>query len=247
MKCLPSRISLLAIAALLAIAGCYSDKPQGSVTLDTGERLTVAVPKAVVTIPQGGEAKISVVVTREKLEGPVQVEITGLPEGVSVADGELTFDEKAGEKLITLRAEVNAPPEKEHRATVKASHEKLSTAAALTITVEQSLENLAAQKKAFSSKMEERLGNIQKQLKAAEQKAKQLKAEGKAKFLEELSDLNRKLTAAREKYNTLIASPVESWERHKDEVEDAVGELEQETQTISKQLNNVKEQDKDKS
>lgn len=224
---------------LLMQPGCQRG-PQNSVKGEKGEELTLSLPDSIV-ITQGDKNKFSVTVTRKKLEEPVDVKLENLPKGVSLADGKFTFTNDTDSQFVTLEAKTDAEPTKDAQVQVTASSGEYTAVSTLRVTVQQSLENKAAAKKAFGDAIEARLDKVKGQLEEAEKTVKTLPDENqRAALLKQISDRYEALADARGNYEKMLATPVEVWEREKVTVEQAATGIETSTQALVTQMKAAK-------
>lgn len=112
-------LTLLATAALSAalLVGCT--KETARVKGEAGKELKLTGP-AHTDVNQGETAKITIKVDRDKFKGPVDLEISGLPQGVSVLEKEHKVVEGKDSLELTLKADADAPPVEGHKAKVAA-------------------------------------------------------------------------------------------------------------------------------
>jgi hypothetical protein len=103
---------LLAILPLLAVLGDTPTARGGG-----PEESSITVPERVV-IPVGGTTDFTVEVDREKLEGKATVEVTGLPEGVTVEKQTATLGSKEDSLSVALRASGDIKADQDHKLTV---------------------------------------------------------------------------------------------------------------------------------
>jgi len=110
-------IALAAVAALAVLGGCE----KSSVTGEHGEKLTLVKP-ADQSIKQGDSNKLGIAITRKNFDDAVEIEITNLPSGVTVANGARQTIPSGGMKLdsVTLVAAPDAALVKDHRVAVTA-------------------------------------------------------------------------------------------------------------------------------
>ncbi len=239
MKKFLSYMLVTALFTTLVGFGCQRG-PQNSVEGEEGESLTVSVPDTVVGLKQGDDTEVSIVVTRKKLPGDIDVKFSNLPEKVAVV-GDLSFDENTNQKFVTLRVNDDAKLVKEHQITVTAVHKKLKASDALKITVLESLKNRAKRKQAFVDKAKKQLEQIDKALVSAQEKAKSAKGEEKAKYLRRISDLVSKHAEIKKKHEKIVAAPVESWDRMETEVREAIEDLNEATENVLENVPTKKE------
>lgn len=134
----------LAVAMVALTTGCPSKGKKTTTEAPTGTgsekaKLQLAPPKDV-TLQQGGEAKVTVEVTRTNFKEDVAVTFD-LPKGVSVAGEEPVIGGEKDQAVFTLKAEADAEPvsKKDVKVTVtdKAGKLKLKTDNTFQITVEK--------------------------------------------------------------------------------------------------------------
>lgn len=235
------RTTLLLAVSFLAAVGCQRG-PQNTVRGAAGQELTVSVPETV-TIAQGGTSKFSVTVARKKIDDPAIVKIDGLPKGVTIAQGsKLEFGEGTNDQFVTVEAQPDAPAQKEAIARVNVTAGKYAAGAKLKLSIIESLENKAAHKKSFAAEMEGRLTKAKELLENAETRVKGSKDENKrAVLLKQISDRYESLADARGHFEKMLATPVEVWEREKDEVTSAVARVEKSAQSLVAELKTLKD------
>lgn len=235
------RITFLMCGLLfMSAAGCQRG-PLNTVKGEEGQELTVSVPESVV-IAQGNKNKFSVTVARKKISAPATIKIEGLPKGVKVVDSKFDFGEGTNNEFVTIEASKDAEPQKDTAAVVTASAGKFTAAAKLKVSVVESLENKAAHKKAFSAEMEARMTKVKELLENAETRVKTSKDDDKrAAFLKQISARYEALADARGYYEKMLATPVEVWEREKDEVSSAVANVEKTSQALLADLKTFKD------
>ena len=162
-------ISLATALLVLAASGCGNRGPRTTGTGPQGEKLSLSVPETPVAIKQGGEEKFSVTVGREDLEGDVELEINGLPKGVSIVEENRTIPKGKADLILTLKASPDAEIKKEAPVRVSATAGQVKVpAATFKLTVSESLENRKARREAAVTKFQERLDKIQSDFKAIE-------------------------------------------------------------------------------
>jgi hypothetical protein len=100
------QFSLLVTGLLVAImlgtvGGCT---PRGP---DAAKKLTLTAPADASVIP-GETATINVAIAREKFSDPVTLKFSGLPEGVTIVENDLSLAKDANSAKLTLRAAADA-------------------------------------------------------------------------------------------------------------------------------------------
>src|SRR5258708_83813 len=109
---------LLTIVLLVGATGCPREKKTAEG--EGGKKLSGKAP-ANTSIKPGETASINIDVTREKVNDPVELKITGLPEGVTVTENDLTISKDANTAKLTLKAAPDAKPVDDRQVTVTAS------------------------------------------------------------------------------------------------------------------------------
>ena len=104
--------------------------------VDTAKKLTLKAP-ANTSVKQGETATINVDITRDKFNDPVELKFTGLPEGVSVMENDLTITKDATSAKLTLRAAAGAKAIDDHNVTVTASGGGMKQEATFKVTVKK--------------------------------------------------------------------------------------------------------------
>ena len=131
-------ISLVA-AVLIVSTGC-SDKKSTKGTAEGGKELKLTAPGGL-TLKQGEAKNVKITISRKEFNEPVDVDISGLPEGVTIKEGKkLKIDKDAVEVTITVMADEKAPVTKEGaKAMISASGGGVNTTnpAEWTIKVEE--------------------------------------------------------------------------------------------------------------
>jgi hypothetical protein len=103
---------------------------------DTAKKLTLKGP-ADTSVKQGETATINVDITRDKFNDPVELKFTGLPEGVSIMENDLTISKDATSAKLTLKAAADAKVVDDHKVAVTATGGGLSQEAAFKVTVKK--------------------------------------------------------------------------------------------------------------
>ena len=80
---------------------------------------------------------ITVDITRDKFNDPVEVKLTGLPDGVSVVEEKTTIAKDVGTADITLKAAADAKPVDNQAVTVWASSGTLKQEATFKLSVKK--------------------------------------------------------------------------------------------------------------
>lgn len=218
-------IPVLLIAIFLIPAGCRRQGSEGTVEGPEGEKLKLGVPEKTV-IAQGKEEKFSVGIQREKVQGEVKITFENPPEGLTIIPEEETVPADKNQTFFTLKAAPDAKLHKSKKLKVNATLGDLKTSAWMTISVNESLESKAANKKAYVESTQKRIQEIEKQLKTLQENAMGLKDDSKSDFLKRLSDLYEDKDHAKKKFDRVVADPVEHWNRNVPEVNSAVDSLE---------------------
>jgi uncharacterized membrane protein len=126
---------LLTVALLSGGVGCTKGEKK-TVEGEGGKKLTLKAPGNT-TVKQGDTAAISVDITREKFNDPVELKITGLPEGVSIMEDNMTISKDATSTKLTLKAAADAKPVDDHPVTVTATSGGLKQDATFKVTVKK--------------------------------------------------------------------------------------------------------------
>jgi hypothetical protein len=126
--------SLLAAALLVGATGCPRDKK--TVEGEAGKKLSVKAP-ADTSIKQGETATINVDVTREKFNDPVELKFTGLPDGVTIMENDLTISKDATSAKLTLKVAGDAKPVDGQKVTVTATGGGIHPEATFKVTVKK--------------------------------------------------------------------------------------------------------------
>ncbi len=125
---------LLTVALLVCGTGC----PRGTTTGEGegGKKLTLK-PPADTSIKPNETATINVGITREKFNDPVQLKFTGLPEGVTIMEDDLSISKDVNSAKLTLKAAANAKPVADHKVTVMAVGGGMKPEATFHVTVKK--------------------------------------------------------------------------------------------------------------
>jgi len=103
---------------------------------DTEKKLTLKAP-ANTSVQQGETASIHVNITRDKFNDPVQLKFTGLPEGVTIMEKDLTISKDATTATLTLNAGAEAKAVDDHKVTVTASGGGMTQEATFNVSVKK--------------------------------------------------------------------------------------------------------------
>ena len=125
---------LLMVVLLMCGIGCSRDKQTEEG--EGGKKLSVKAP-ADTSINPGETATINVDITREKINEPVALVFTGLPEGVSIMENDLTISKDVSSAKLTLKASADAKPVHDHKVTVTASGGGIKPEATFKVTVKK--------------------------------------------------------------------------------------------------------------
>jgi hypothetical protein len=132
------------VAAVLIVSTGCSDKKTASGTGEGDKKLEVTRPENL-TLKQGESKNVKLKITRKNFDEPVDVDISGLPEGVTIKESSakegarVKFDKGATEMTLTVHADDKAPVNKDgKKAMVSATGGGVSTqnVAEWTIKVE---------------------------------------------------------------------------------------------------------------
>jgi hypothetical protein len=132
----------LAVAMLAFTTGCPTKdkktKTEGPAGNGTEKAQLELSPPKDVTIKQGGEAKVTVEVTRKNFKDDLTVKFAQLPKGVS-AEADAVIPGDKVQATFTLKADEKADPVSKHKAKVTIADKagKLTTDNSFQITVEQ--------------------------------------------------------------------------------------------------------------
>lgn len=112
-------LSVVAILGFGIVGAC--DKGSSTVTGTSGAKLTIVQP-ADQTITQGETNKVGLAIVRQNFDNAVEIEIDGLPSGVSVAGGTKLTIPTGTVKFdsMTLVADKDAAVVRDHRVSVTA-------------------------------------------------------------------------------------------------------------------------------
>jgi uncharacterized membrane protein len=125
---------LFTVALLVNGTGCPRDSK--TVEGEGGKKLSLKAP-ANTSIKSGETATINVDITREKFNDPVVLKVTGLPEGVSIMENDLTISKDVTSAKLTLLATADAKPVDDHMVTVTATGGGMTPEATFNVTVKQ--------------------------------------------------------------------------------------------------------------
>ena len=125
---------LFTVALLVGGTGCSREKK--TTEGEGGKKLSVKGPSDA-SIKQGETVPISIDITREKFNDPVELKITGLPDGVSVMESDRTISKDVTSAKLTLKATPDAKPVDDHKVTVTASGGGLTQDATFKVAVKK--------------------------------------------------------------------------------------------------------------
>jgi uncharacterized membrane protein len=125
---------LFTVALLVCGPGCSGEK--AGVEGEGGKKLSVKAPGGT-SIKPGDTATINIDITREKFNDPVGLKFTGLPEGVSIMENDLTISKDVSTTKLTLKAAADAKPVEDHKVTVIASGGGMKPEATFKVTVKK--------------------------------------------------------------------------------------------------------------
>jgi hypothetical protein len=121
-----NKFSILCVSSLLLVAACSKVEAAGS----SGKKLSLTAP-ANQSLRQGDTNDVAIKVDRTSFDGPVAIEFSQLPAGVTVSNpGSIPSGDEM--RSYTLAVAPTATPVEKHRITV--------TASALDMRVQQSFE-----------------------------------------------------------------------------------------------------------
>ena len=120
-------LSLVAAAVLVFNVGCSNDKKTTKGTGEGGKVLKVTTPESL-TIKQGEKKQVKVKISRDKFDDPVDIDISNLPEGVTISGGKPKVEKGATEVTLTVEATEKAPTKKGHKAMVSGTGGGVTTA-----------------------------------------------------------------------------------------------------------------------
>jgi hypothetical protein len=126
---------LLAVTLLVGGTGC----PKGEKKTAEGEggkKLSVKGP-ADANVKPGETTTILIDITREKFNDPVELKFTGLPDGVSIMENDMTISKDASTAKLTLKAVADAKPVDDQKVTVTASGGGMKPEATFKVTVKK--------------------------------------------------------------------------------------------------------------
>ena len=126
---------LFTVVLLVGGTGCTSrDKKTGEG--EGGKKISVKAP-ADTSIKQGETATINVDITREKFNDAVALKFTGLPDGVTIMENDLTISKDVNSAKLTLKVAGNAKPVDDHKVTVTASGGGMNPEATFKVSVKK--------------------------------------------------------------------------------------------------------------
>jgi len=123
-------------AVLIVSTGCSDKKAKG--TAEGGKELEVTAPETL-KIKQGETRQVTVKISRKNFNEPVDIDISGLPEGVTIEGAKPKIDKDATSVTLSIKAAEKAPVVKDHKAMISGSGGGVSTKnpADWKITVEE--------------------------------------------------------------------------------------------------------------
>src|SRR5262249_54983820 len=127
---------LLTVALLAGTTGCPKGGERKTVEGEGGKKLSVKAPGDT-SVKQGDTAPITVSITREKFNDPVELKFTDLPEGVIIVENDLTIAKDINESKLTLKAATGAKPVDDHKVTVTASGGGMKQDVSFKVTVKK--------------------------------------------------------------------------------------------------------------
>jgi uncharacterized membrane protein len=127
---------LLAVALLGGVAGCPNPRQQTTAEGGEGKKLTLKAP-ADTSVKPGETATINVDIARTKFSDPVELKFTGLPEGVSIVESDMTLAKDVTSAKLTLKAAADAKAVDDHKVTVTASGGGMKPEATFKVTVKK--------------------------------------------------------------------------------------------------------------
>jgi uncharacterized membrane protein len=127
---------LLTVALLGGGVGCTNKGEKKSAEGEGGKKLSVKGPGDT-SVKPGETTTIHVDVTREKFNDPVELKFTGLPDGVSIMENDLTISKDVSTAKLTLKADTDAKPVDDHKVTVTASGGGMKPEATFKVTVKK--------------------------------------------------------------------------------------------------------------
>jgi uncharacterized membrane protein len=126
----------LLAAALLGVAGCPNPNRQQT-TAEGGDKKLMLKAPADTSVKPGETATINVDIARTKFSDPVELKFTGLPEGVSIVESDMTLAKDVTSAKLTLKAAADAKAVDDHKVTVTASGGGLKPEATFKVTVKK--------------------------------------------------------------------------------------------------------------
>jgi hypothetical protein len=226
------QILLIVAVAVFVLPACPQRGREGTVEGPHGEKLSLGVPEKV-SLSQGGEKKFTISVNRENLEGPVQITFGDLPAGVTVADKEMTMPEGKNQIFVTMKAEEDSPPVQKTPIKVTAALGELKTSKKFNLYLSESVERKAKLQEAYANEIDKRLEEVKQKLELAQKKIMDLKdEETHAELQKQVGERSEQLRLAREKYNQLVTTTAETWERHRAEMENYARSVEKNTEQL---------------
>jgi uncharacterized membrane protein len=127
---------LLTVALLSGGVGCTTKGEKKSAEGEGGKKLTVQSP-ADASLKPGETTTINVDITREKFNDAVALKFTGLPDGVSIMENNMTISKDANTAKLTLKADADAKPVDDHKVTVTASGGGMTPEATFKVSVKK--------------------------------------------------------------------------------------------------------------
>jgi hypothetical protein len=212
-------------AVLLLPAGCSRRANEGVAEGPNGEKLMVN-PVDKLKLSQGETKKFSVGVQRVKIDGPVRLSFSGLPAGAHIVEQDTVVPEGKNDLILTMKVDDNAPPTKEVAIKVTAATGQLQTTRDLRLEIVPALDKEEKDKEAFKEEMDNRLNAVKKKLDEATDLLKKLNDNQRAQFQKDLSHLTSALGTARDKFNSMATSSLETWRSKQHDVTNAVTNVE---------------------
>jgi uncharacterized membrane protein len=106
-------------------------------TTSDGEKKLSLKPPGDASVNQGDTATIKVAIVRDKFNDPVVLKFTGLPEGVSIMEKDLTISKDADSAKLTLKANVDAKTVDDQKVTVTATGGSLTQEGTFKVSVKK--------------------------------------------------------------------------------------------------------------
>ena len=103
------------VALSIGLGGCAETTVRGS----EGTELSLAQPSDE-TVMQGESGDVLVRIDRDDFEGPVEIEVADLPEGVNATDGDTVIQSDEESVVVRLHADPDAVLVDNHEAMVRA-------------------------------------------------------------------------------------------------------------------------------